>query len=331
MLFGSNMLEIAVGLVLVYWLFSLVCSTIVELIAGSREWRGQALEATLKSLVGKLGTDLLAHPLVAKVDDEGGRKASYLSSESFTRALLAVVQAKAEAAPDAKPVGSGPSKPAELRALVAKIGDTELQRLLLSLIDDAEADLAGVRLRIAHWFDAAMDRVTGSYRRKTQRWTFGIAFAVSLLANVDTLAITGALRADPETRAKVTIAAEAVIQRQQAAPAAPPAADATKPLEDAIAEMKGLDLPVGWTKAQIASLGSFAGLLHFVGQVFSADGLRKLLGLLLTTVALTLGAPFWFDLLNRLVNARSAGAKPQRSPPAAPPASAPGPAAPPAR
>ncbi len=39
--------------------------------------------------------------------------------------------------------------------------------------------------------------------------------------------------------------------------------------------------------------------------------LLKVMGLLLTIVAVSLGAPFWFDVLNRLVNLRMSGAKPK--------------------
>ncbi len=37
---------------------------------------------------------------------------------------------------------------------------------------------------------------------------------------------------------------------------------------------------------------------------------RHWLGFIITSAALSLGAPFWFDLLNKLVSMRSAGQKP---------------------
>lgn len=40
------------------------------------------------------------------------------------------------------------------------------------------------------------------------------------------------------------------------------------------------------------------------------DAVSKLLGFLLTAIAVSLGAPFWFDLLRKLVNVRSSGNKP---------------------
>jgi hypothetical protein len=40
----------------------------------------------------------------------------------------------------------------------------------------------------------------------------------------------------------------------------------------------------------------------------------RFIGWLLTAVALSLGAPFWFDLLNKLVNMRHGMQKPQVAP-----------------
>jgi hypothetical protein len=39
----------------------------------------------------------------------------------------------------------------------------------------------------------------------------------------------------------------------------------------------------------------------------------KAAGLAITVLAVSLGAPFWFDLLNKLANLRASGPKPQPS------------------
>jgi hypothetical protein len=46
----------------------------------------------------------------------------------------------------------------------------------------------------------------------------------------------------------------------------------------------------------------------------SPETLQKLIGLLLTMMAISFGAPFWFDMLNRVTVIRSA-LKPQQSEP----------------
>ena len=44
------------------------------------------------------------------------------------------------------------------------------------------------------------------------------------------------------------------------------------------------------------------------------DWLRKVAGWLLTAFAVSLGAPFWFDLLNRFINLRVSGKAPEEKP-----------------
>jgi hypothetical protein len=67
------------------------------------------------------------------------------------------------------------------------------------------------------------------------------------------------------------------------------------------------------------SIGSLAAdiwgvVWNFLQGLFTTSfGLRKLMGLALTAIAASMGAPFWFDLLNKLVNVRSAGIKPLKS------------------
>jgi len=54
-------------------------------------------------------------------------------------------------------------------------------------------------------------------------------------------------------------------------------------------------------------LGFDGSLLWFRWLLF------KLLGCAMTALAVSLGAPFWFDLFGRLVNLRATGAKPAKS------------------
>jgi hypothetical protein len=64
-----------------------------------------------------------------------------------------------------------------------------------------------------------------------------------------------------------------------------------------------------WTKL----LGKHeGGYKELSGQIGS--GLYTLGGWILTALAVSLGAPFWFDVLNNFVNLRLSGAKPAKAP-----------------
>ena len=89
--------------------------------------------------------------------------------------------------------------------------------------------------------------------------------------------------------------------------------------------LQSIGLPLGWTgsawptyfeeacdpagKAVPCRLGDRIGDGGWWGNLLIA-----LLGWSMTAVACTLGGPFWFDLLNRLVKLRAAGTKPQDAP-----------------
>jgi hypothetical protein len=85
--------------------------------------------------------------------------------------------------------------------------------------------------------------------------------------------------------------------------ACPPAegnAAPTECLDAAIAGLRELKLPIGWSRQRLAEVRA----MDFWQVV------TKLFGLLLTTAAASLGAPFWFDQLNRLGSFRNVGTKP---------------------
>jgi hypothetical protein len=67
-------------------------------------------------------------------------------------------------------------------------------------------------------------------------------------------------------------------------------------------------LPIGWTEE---SWGAFSDKLGLGGAQTDPFALiRTLVGWLITAFAVTLGAPFWFDLLKSFVNIRSSGRPP---------------------
>lgn len=190
----------------------------------------------------------------------------------------------------------------------------ELQRPLRLLFDEARHDLEHFRTAVEVWYNDSMDRVGGVYKRRVQYalFGFGLFFAISL--NVDTIVLANRLSHDSALRAALVSNAEAAAKLPP-----PPAAaeNQTVPEQNAaltgtIAQLDQLRLPIGWSgpgddlTPALGRLGWFGGLLDAVR--------RHLLGWVLTAFAATLGAPFWFDLLNRFTSIRSAGKAPEERP-----------------
>jgi hypothetical protein len=177
--------------------------------------------------------------------------------------------------------------------------------LLVGEVRDTQHELEQLRLNVEQWFTDAMQRVGGWYKRWTQRVQLVLAGLIVLVANADTIGMANRLTHDDALRASV-------VQAASQASAAPPMADASEARTKLLHEARTLTLPLGWTCAQ-------AGLQNCVDVHPGSDWhswdfwiawLLKLVGLLISVMAVSMGAPFWFDTLSKFVNLRGAGTPP---------------------
>jgi len=321
-MFGSVILDVGLGVILVYLLMSVVCSSINEVIAWMFSWRSKTLREGIQQLlndptVPELAGKIYSHPLIKSLSSPG-RGASYIPSRAFALALLDVLKGEASRTKvPAAPTGGSPISAPEarlqyeplsfvgIRDTIASLpANSELKRLLSVLIDESVTSVGGATRNIAHWFDGAMDRVSGGYRRRSQIVLYVCGFALSLGLNLDTFMLVKMLSRDSALRASLVAAAQEVAKQPR-----PEVSSTGAQPQDSFAVVMGVEekleqiqFPVGWSKE-----GS-----HMLPDNF-ADACQKLAGILLTTFALSLGAPFWFDSLNKIVNLRSAGKPPARA------------------
>jgi len=312
-----TLLDVAIGMVMIYSLLSLLCSTINEGISSFFALRAATLEKGLQNLLGSdLAKQVYDHHLVQGLVQKdivfrGKRKPSYIPTRTFVLSLLDTMN------------GGFPASADDVRLAVQKIPDAKVQRALLAMVDDAQGDLDKIKKNFGVWFDHSMDRVSGWYRRKVQMIILVLGVLVSFGLGVDTIATVKRLWGDSALRGALVQAAQTqVAKSQQAQPAAPgtAAAGAAAPdftqvgtnLKKIQDQFSSLELPTypfhdvcaEWKAAQ--NPGACAG---FWSPVWFWLG-RHWLGFFITSAALSLGSPFWFDLLNKLVSMRSAGQKP---------------------
>jgi hypothetical protein len=164
-----------------------------------------------------------------------------------------------------------------------------IQRVMLLMLDSANGDLAKAQANIEAWFNGGMERVAGWYKRKTQWVLLVIGLFIAVSMNVDTLKIANELYRHESLRAGVVAQASSVTKGGSINP---------ELSEKALDTLEGLSLPIGWylqntttdPPAVFCTFNEIVG--HFPGW-------------LLTALAISLGAPFWFDLLNKLITIRS--------------------------
>ena len=313
-MFGSSVLLIASGLVLMYLVLALFCTVISEWVASTLAARAVNLERAIKQLIGdpSIAERVLTHPLLQSLGDpkRKGRRglivgASYMPSDRFAAALIHVLK---EADSDSRKARSATPGPASqdavgnVRDQLAELPEP-VRRALDALLDQAQGDLAAFGREIARWYDDIMDRATGWYRRKVNAILFLTGFGVALVCNADTLMVTQILWQDQGRREAVAIYADrlagSTLQKQQQ--------EIAEGIKDSVDSVWG-PLPIGWS---LSVGGSRAVPDHlealrqapttFLG-VFS-----KLVGIVFTALAASLGAPFWFDLLQKATKVRSSG------------------------
>ncbi len=296
-MFGSGILDIAIGVIFIYVLLSLICSTLNEWMSRMFSFRSRTLKkAVEKLLVSSENTEkFYDHPLIKVLSRPGWfdrllkreSSPSYIPSHLFALAMLDTLQVSCSK----KGLKS-----------VAKIPDQGLKSSLLLLLEDAGQDMKTWVKNIEDWFNAVMDRVSGWYRKKVQLIILALAFVVSAFLNADTFMIANGISRDATIRAAFVAAAEEASRK----PLSEVLESASNALGEYKNELKNSPIPFGWSKNE--------GDIRKWPEDF-AGWLMKAAGLLLTTIAVSLGAPFWFDLLARFINIRQTGERPEKSSP----------------
>lgn len=284
-MFGSTILEVAIGMVFVYLLLSLICSALNELIEAKLKMRAKDLERGLLTLFNEpdktamISRDFFNHPMIKAL----GKNPSYIPSRTFSLALWNIASTVGQTGTGAVAVTRDLKK---IRETVVMIPNEDVRKALLTLIDEAGNDFDRARENVERWYDDVMDRVSGWYKRRTQWILLALGLVLAAFLNVDSLKIANRLYNDTPLREAISATAEGY-----AAAAKETGQIADQGIQENFARLDGLGLPIGWTEAdRPASFTSFVA---------------KLLGLLLTALAVSLGAPFWFDVLNKFMVVRS--------------------------
>lgn len=280
-MFGSTILDLAVGLIFTFLMISLVTSAATEAAASACKWRAATLLDGVKDLLNDpnftgLARSLYNHAFVnaradgtAQTEAQLGAKPSYIDPKQFANALI-----------DVAALGQS-TDIASMQAQIANnVPNQQLRTMLNGIVTRAGGNINRVRDEIAAWFDGGMNCVAGAYKRKTQIWSFVIALVLAGALNVDTIKIANTLWQQP------------MITKSIGPPSGgKTAVDALSQFE----ELNKLGLPFGWNDKARTDFSSGLNWLFVI------------CGWLITAIATLFGAPFWFNSLQKFVQLRGAG------------------------
>ena len=281
-----------------------------------------------------LAKAVYSHPLIKKLSPDGKNPLpSYIPSDKFALALMDIVTGKERPTSD----------PKALRESLPKFSE-DFRQAIGAVLESSSPTLITDQQKIEAWFNDQMDRVSGWYKKNTQARIFILAIIITLAFNADTAKVAHVLWTNPAVTAKVVEAAkgESALGRPEGEPPTMveyehpndptnskpihvPRSGLTEDEREALGELTGWkgDGATEWKKAQDQKQHD----LKTTSQTTpSADNieehhattlewlyfllLTKLPGWVVTVLAVSLGAPFWFDMLNRFMNIRNAGRAP---------------------
>jgi hypothetical protein len=314
----ATIIGVAIGLAFVYLLLSLLATWVQELLATLLSWRARELANAIQNLLDPSAAKLdgvkrleeqwaqgaglvrrlrenflkaLYDSPVVKGLSKPNRRPSYIPSREFSLAVFDLVaKAGSEASPSRKGLEA-------FKRGVSRLNPGACREALESFAEYAEQQrgaiedrVAAVRRRIGEWFDAAMERASGWYKRRLQVVAIVVGLLLAVAFNADTLLLASRLWSESWLRDSVKASAQQYLESGQKE-------EATAALE----RLESLGLPLGWSSGNLPQ----SGRTSLVGA-----WLLRVLGWLLTGFAVSQGSPVWFDLLSRLVNLRGTGKKP---------------------
>lgn len=315
MLSLDPILNLFIGLALTFGSFSLLTGALVEALASALSWRSKTLAAgigqmlndtRLQGVAAKVLEHPAVNPLLALAPDgkPNAKRPAYIEPTQFAAALVDVLGIPQQ-------LDAGLSR---AEAALTQVEDEKLRDFLAGLLERAKGDMAQFRAGIAAWFDSAMDRVSGGYKRRVQLWNVLLALLLAAGMNVNALTVAQQLWVQPGLSASL---AESVRQSvPPATPAAAPAtvaapgtaagqaqADAQEQDYDKLYSLWSRSLPFGWA--------------HVAAPQGSWDWAKTvalfLAGWMITASSTLFGAPFWFDTLQKLARIRSSGPSPREA------------------
>lgn len=339
-MFGSDAIEVGIGLALVFFVLATASSAVVELLASIFKVRAKHLKRSLgrlfagtKNVPKKTTPDnamaadeispeqqnanravnfvdnLYRSSSIAPLAAAAKLKPSYIPAKNFAEGVLSIVRTgmqekRGDAPKKAKKLLS--KNTAALEATLNTLPD-DLHQQLLEIAGNVGTDIVAIQAEIEDWFDSSMDRAAGVFARWSRWVLIVVAVVIVVSFNVDTVDIGVALWESEEARGSAVAAAEAQVKE---------AAEKGNPLtaKEALEQVGTLPVPVGWDsafcdKTDCSLWDNVAGF----GIVMWEEGPGHVFGWVITVLMVSLGAPFWYDAMNKLVSIRGAGGKPEKA------------------
>lgn len=305
----ERMLGLLIGITTVFVVLSILASHVQEIWSSYSARRAVSLETAIRKMLQdpKLTNVFFSHPLIENISFSTTRgrllrrgaplqpRPTYIPSTLFNRVLQASL------------ITVHGISSSDLPGLIQALPDSPLKARLTTLTLGIENNAAACNLAVEKWYDETMERVSGLYKRDTYFPLLVLGMALAILCNANLLHMTSVLWSSAAARDEVNSLAQMYGCREGAPCTTPEYVTARRDLEQNLKL-----LPLGYTDFSFKDY--WRNCCRSRTSLPLGHWANNLAGWLLTALAVSLGAPFWFDLLNLFVNLRMAGSKPPAIP-----------------
>ncbi|TVR83639.1 MAG: hypothetical protein EA409_02555 [Saprospirales bacterium] len=314
-MFWTPVIETIISLIFTFLILSVICSAIYEWISERRNLRGQLLSrflhSALKDNTGRLPNIahmVLHHPLVRSATMSPKREVERIDPEIFADALVEVSDQCIEfmLEDDSDQSGNSGSLPEGVfKSLNFSHG--ELGKKLDDRIRKEKA---------IGWYNSMVSMARYHYKRKTRKYLFLTGLLFAIIFNVDSLHLVDRYWSDASLRSVIVAHAEKYLEENQdnlsyqlkweelAKEIGIPntqrkvEADSTKSNNSETVEVSTSpvnylsSMPIGWNWRDLFKCQCFGYKL--------LNLLMMMIGWIITASAITFGAPFWYDVLQKV-------------------------------
>src|SRR5450432_1603041 len=337
----TALLDTAIGVTLVYLGAALFVTILSESIARTFRLRGRALADHLTHLFDHdtlreaLGSSNAIAPRVSpKPDDasflahftawiqgykvEGGydktsgklvsKIESYVDPDVVARVILGSLLKEPTPGTAGSPTPAATMQ--EVRETIVNLtGSSEIKTVLWQAAASAKDDLDQFTAKVSAWLDKSLNMLGEGYKTRSQVICFFLGLVMAVAANIDTVELTRRLYTDKGLRDSTVASAEQLTKsvNQEAVARCSKLSFEDLKADDTCQAVTSLVAGVARRNDTLAKLP--IGWVDAPPLTRDREVYLRLVGWLLTALALSLGAPFWFDLLNRFVNIRGSTRK----------------------
>jgi hypothetical protein len=313
---NSQILDIVLGFSFLFFLFSTLVTLLVEYASSKMDLRAKNLKKGIVKLLDDSGGQGLSkfffeHPLIRGLSENENKGFSNLSSDKFSKVLMDVLRTGG----DSKKVGRESNfDNYTITQSIDKVGKdnfknpdgSETLGLIKTFSKEASEDIKEFQNKLESWFDEQGDRMKDWFSQDIKKVTLITSVILVLLFNIDTIRIYEALSQNEQLRIQFANSASEYFKTnlKETEEKKPKEGEKEKKdvyhrqekltqfysrdLEEPI-DLLGLGWPQNWS-------------------YYKEDGLRilgSLFGMSLSVLAISFGAPFWFDVISRVNKLRN--------------------------